>query len=209
MSLLTRPSPQDQRAGGSKRPSPTALRRHSKTGGGGETTAQCLALNCCVGAALLTAGMCQSGLPPGANSGRCAHRVISPAAGPQSLFTWGGISCDASYCRCRESVLGKALCQLLIMRGNATSASNRTVLRPSAASNTIRARFTSRRAVVGARQRASSIFRTFGLSRTSCFGNHPDLESRLPYEEKSTVSGLGFPANSKLATAKTKRERLQ
>ena len=72
-------------------------------------------------------------------------------------------------------------------RPNATSASNRTVLRPSAASNTIRARFTSRRAVVGARQRASSIFRTFGLSRTSCFGNHPDLESRLPYEEKGTV----------------------
>ena len=40
-------------------------------------------------------------------------------------------------------------------------------LRPSAASNTIRARFTSRCAVVGARQRASSTLRVFGLSRTS------------------------------------------
>ena len=84
------------------------------------------------------------------------------------------------------------------------------MLRPSAASNTIRARFTSRCVVVGARQRASSIFGTFGLSQTSCFGNHPDLESRLPYEEKRVLfSGLGFPANSKLATVKPKRERLQ
>ena len=41
------------------------------------------------------------------------------------------------------------------------------VLRPSAASNTIRARFTSRCGVVGARQRASSTLRIFGLSRTS------------------------------------------
>jgi len=41
------------------------------------------------------------------------------------------------------------------------------VLRPSAANNTIRARLTSRCAVLGARQRASSTLRTFGLSRTS------------------------------------------
>src|SRR5262249_35172883 len=37
---------------------------------------------------------------------------------------------------------------------------------PAAASNTMRARFTSRCAVVGARHRASSTLRSFGLSRT-------------------------------------------
>ena len=47
-----------------------------------------------------------------------------------------------------------------------TSSAIERLLRPSAASNTIRARFTSRCAVVGARQRASSTFRTFGWSRT-------------------------------------------
>jgi hypothetical protein len=48
-----------------------------------------------------------------------------------------------------------------------TSAVIERVLRPSAANNTIRARLTSRCAVLGARQRASSTLRTFGLSRTS------------------------------------------
>jgi hypothetical protein len=40
------------------------------------------------------------------------------------------------------------------------------VLRPAAASNTIRARFTTRRAVLGAQQHASSTLRIFGVSRT-------------------------------------------
>jgi hypothetical protein len=54
------------------------------------------------------------------------------------------------------------------MRGwTPTSAAIERVLRPSAASNTMHARFMSRCAVVGARQRASSTFRIFGLSQTS------------------------------------------
>jgi hypothetical protein len=67
---------------------------------------------------------------------------------------------------------------LLTIRGwTLTSSAIDRVLRPAAASKTIRARFTSRCAVLGARQRASSTLRTFGLSRTSSFfGNHPDLE---------------------------------
>jgi hypothetical protein len=52
------------------------------------------------------------------------------------------------------------------------------VLSPSAASSTIRARFTSPCGVLGARHRASSTLRSFGLSRTSlASGIHPDLES--------------------------------
>jgi hypothetical protein len=54
------------------------------------------------------------------------------------------------------------------MRGwTPTSSAIERVLRPSAAINTMHARFTSRCAVFGARQRASSTLRIFGLRRTS------------------------------------------
>ena len=52
-------------------------------------------------------------------------------------------------------------------RLNTHSSAIERALRPAAASNTMRAGLTSRCAVVAARHRASSTFRTFGLSRTS------------------------------------------
>ena len=86
----------------------------------------------------------------------------------------GGLAVDRLLARAGtvlepiKAVVGKARRQLLTMRGwTPTSSAIERVLRPSAASKTIRARFTSRCAVVGARQRASSTLRTFGLSRTS------------------------------------------
>jgi ABC transporter substrate binding protein len=58
------------------------------------------------------------------------------------------------------------------------------VLRPSAASNTIRVRFTLRCAVLGARHRASSTLRIFGVSRTSlALGIVPILNHDSPMEK--------------------------
>jgi hypothetical protein len=72
------------------------------------------------------------------------------------------------------------------MRGwTPTSSAIERVLRPSAASNTMRARFTSRCAVVGAPAASLKHLAYLRLEpNVSCFGNHPDLESLLTQEEK-------------------------
>jgi len=63
------------------------------------------------------------------------------------------------------------------------------VLQPSAASRTIRARLRSRCCVRGERHRASSSLRSWREADFSCFGNHPDLESRLTFQEKWVLAG--------------------
>jgi hypothetical protein len=58
------------------------------------------------------------------------------------------------------------------------------VLRPCAASNTIRARFTVLGGVLGARHRASSTLRIFGRSRTSlASGIIPILNHDSPWKK--------------------------
>ena len=85
-----------------------------------------------------------------------------------------------------EAVIGKASPPVADdPRLNTHFLGNRSVLRPSAASNTIRARLTSRCGALGARQRASSNLRIFGLSRTSlASGTIPVLNHDSP-ENKS------------------------
>ena len=84
-----------------------------------------------------------------------------------------------------NAVLGKAPPPVADnARLNAHFLGDRTGAATSAASNTIGARFTSRCAVVGARQRASSTLRVFGLSRTSlALGMILILNHDLPTEK--------------------------
>jgi hypothetical protein len=97
--------------------------------------------------------------------------LVHPFLGPGEWLGCFVVGCDES----RQSAA--ASCSRCAAEPPTSSAIER-VLRPSAASNTIRARFTSRCGVLGARQRASSTLRIFGLSRTSLASRtHPNLES--------------------------------
>ena len=74
------------------------------------------------------------------------------------------------------------------------------MLRTSAASNTMHARFTSRCAVVGARQRASSTLRIFGLRRTSlALGIIPILNHDSPKKKSRYQLKIGVCRCARIA----------
>jgi hypothetical protein len=75
------------------------------------------------------------------------------------------LACPGTVLKAAKAMIGKA--PPPVADRTPTSSAMERVLRPSAASNTILARFTSRCGVLGARQRASSTLRILGLSRTS------------------------------------------
>jgi hypothetical protein len=88
-----------------------------------------------------------------------------------------------------NSMIGKAMPPFADnARLNAYFLGDRTCARPAAASNTICARFTSPCGVLGARQRASSTLRIFGLSRTSlASGIIPILNHDSPQRKGGTL----------------------
>ena len=99
----------------------------------------------------------------------------------------GGLRIDRLLARPRlvlrpfKSMVGIAMPPRLTIRGcTPTSLAIDRVLRPAAANRTIRARFKSRCNVTGERQQASSALAILPRKVDfSCFGYHPDVESRL------------------------------
>jgi hypothetical protein len=96
------------------------------------------------------------------------------------------LACPRAIIQSSKPMIGKAMPPFADnARLNAYFLGDR--MRPSAASNTICARFRSPCGVLGARQRASSTLRIFGLSRTSLASgiipilNHDSLAKKSAY----------------------------